>query len=179
MTKLAIQQYPIEESLPKIQRHDQLPASAKELGRKLDTATTPGYENLYVFVKNSDHLSLLMARTRNVKHVGPQYYCDQFDFPLKVLSWFPDVLGEFRKPATQSRFPAGTLISPDENVDGEMLAVGSTTDGYDITNWSRQDPTYTTTYSPVRLSLKSEFLFELGFLDLWKRLGEQYEKGLL
>ena len=63
-------------------------------------------------------------------------------------------------------------ISSGEKVDGEMLAVGSTTWGYNITNWSRDaddvdaDPEY---YEPTELSLDYELLYDYGLLKLCKR----------
>jgi hypothetical protein len=72
------------------------------------------------------------------------------------------------------------MISADENVDGEMLCVGSTTDGYRIVNRSRQSPlAFDESYEPTDLSLSHNFLYRLGFLDLWKSLGEKYERGEL
>ncbi|MBA54296.1 MAG: hypothetical protein CMK89_07565 [Pseudomonadales bacterium] len=61
-----------------------------------------------------------------------------------------------------------------------MLSIGSRTKGYEITNWSRYGsgedvvPEY---YEPTSLSLDYELLYEYGLLDLWKTLGEKYERG--
>lgn len=175
-----VQPYPLQPALLKIDRHDQLPSGAIELGRCLDTTEDdPRHANLYIFVKRNNKLSILKSYTLPLK-TGPQYYCDQFDFPLKVLSWFPKALDEFRKPPIEGGLHAGAMISPDQNVDGEMLAVGSTTDGYDLTNRSRQGPLGSgESYEPTRISLKWDFLYTLGFLDLWKDLGQKYERGLL
>lgn len=74
------------------------------------------------------------------------------------------------------------MTTPDEEVGGEMLAVGSTTRGYCITNWSRHadgvdaDPQF---YQPTDLSLEDEPLYEGGLLALWTSLGEKYERGEL
>lgn len=178
MTTLAIQQYPLKKPLPKIDRHDQLPSGSMEIGRLLDsTANAPGYEDLFIFVRRSSYLSILKSYTLPLK-TGPKYACNQFDFPLKVLSWFPKALEEFRKPPIQGGLPAGAMISPDQNVDGEMLAVGKTTDGFFLVNRSRQDNSFIGgEYLPIRLSMSSEFLYQFGFLGLWKKLGEQYERG--
>ena len=176
-----VQPYPLQKALPKIQRHDQLPFGTKEVARCLDPTDGPRFENLYVFVKRDYYLSLLVAYDRtNPKTNVTEYNCKQFDFPLRVLSWFPKALEEFRAPPIAGGLPAGKIISTDQNVDGEMLAVGSTTDGYDLTNRSRQSPFGSgESYEPTRLSFKWEFLYKLGFLDLWKKLGEQYERGQL
>jgi len=58
-----------------------------------------------------------------------------------------------------------------------MLAVGSTTDGYFLLNWSRNQQDPVSDYDPAEISLHWDFLYKLGFLDLWKELGEKYERG--
>ena len=74
------------------------------------------------------------------------------------------------------------MISKDQDVDGEMLAVGSTTQGYNITNWSRDadgvdaDPDY---YEPTSFSMTYEMLNDCGLLKLWKELGDKYDMGQL
>jgi hypothetical protein len=74
------------------------------------------------------------------------------------------------------------MISKDRDVVGEMLAVGSTTRGYNITNWSRDadgvnaDPDY---YEPTSFSMSYEILNDSGLLRLWKGLGDKYEAGEL
>lgn len=168
-----VQEYPLEKPLSHIRRHDQLPSGTVELGRCLDNRPEDR-ERLYVLVKHEGHLSVLMSY-----HSGPndQYYCKQFDFPLKALNWFPWALEKFRKSPAEGGQHAGAMISGDMNVDGEMLAVGSTTDGYAITNWSRNQQDPVSDYDPVDISLNWNFLYKLGFLDLWKSLGEKYERG--
>lgn len=171
-----VQEYPIEPPLPKITHHDQLPADAIEIGRLLDTTER---EKLYVLVKRSDHLSVLVTFVMPLK-TGDEYVCNQYDFPLKVLSWFPKALEEFRKPPAAGGLPAGAMTSADEDVDGEMLCVQATTQGYLLVNWSRQSPlAFDDSYDPTQLSLSSHFLYDLGFLDLWKKLGSKYERGEL
>lgn len=170
--------YPVLEPLPVIQHHDQLPPGAIELGRCIDTTEV---EDLYVLVKHKSHLSILVAY-RNVK--TQKYYCKQYDFPLKALSWFPQALEEFRKPPAEGGLHAGAMISKDVDVDGEMLAVGSTTSGYCLINRSRNDHRNDhyrpeEHYAPIEISLSYDFLYRLGFLDLWKSLGEKYERGEL
>ena len=169
-----VQKYPLLQPLSRINQHDQLPSSSVELGRCLDTSN--GNEELYTIIKNENHLSVLISY-----HCGPndQYYCDQFDFPLKALSWFPWALEEFRKPPAEGGLHAGAMTSKDMDVDGEMLCVQSTTDGYALVNRSRNQQDTGSNYDPVDISLSWEFLYELGFLDLWKSLGEKYERGEL
>lgn len=166
-----IQNYPLSNPLRIIPAHDQLPADAIELARLIDP--TSGRDKLHVLIKQDKHLSILMAY-RNVKTL--KYYCDQVDFPLKALSWFPRTLEEFRKPPAEGGLHAGGMVSKDMDVDGEMLAVGRTTDGYDLTNRSRSEHG-SSNYVPMRISLSSEFLYDLGFLALWKNLGAKYELG--
>jgi len=167
-----IQEYPLETPLSRIQRHDQLPIGTIELGHFVDS--THGKDQLYTLTKHENHLSVLISY-----HTGPhdQYYCDQLDFPLKTLSWFPWALEEFRKPPAEGGLHAGAMISKDMDVDGEMLAVGSTTDGYFLINWSRNQQDPVSDYDPAEISLSWDFLYTLGFLDLWKSLGEKYERG--
>ena len=174
-----IQNYPLLPALDKIVRHDQLPTNARIIGKLREGNNSD--DILLLFIKRNNHLSILETYT-TIWKTGPVYSCDQYDFPLKVLSWFPKALEEFRKPPAEGGLHAGAMISKDEDVDGEMLAVGSTTRGYDITNWSRHadgvdgDPQF---YRPTDLSLDYELLYDHGLLDLWKSLGEKYERGEL
>ncbi|MCG8312828.1 MAG: hypothetical protein MI976_06380 [Pseudomonadales bacterium] len=172
-----IQEYPLHPPLEKITRHDQLPEGATLLGQ-LNKGPTE-YDPSYLFVKRKNKLSILVAHIMDLT-TGDRYVCHQYDFPLKVLSWFPKALDEFRKPPAEGGLHAGAMISKDQAVGGEMLAVGSTTRGYEITNWSRDadgvdaDPDY---YEPTTFSLDYELLYDLGLLNLWKSLGEKYERG--
>jgi len=169
-----VQNYPLLDPIQRIERHDQLPLRTVELLSCTDNSS--GRDKCYTFVKQKDHLSLLVSY-----YSGPnyQYYCKQYDFPLAVLSWFPWALEEFRKPPAEGGLHAGAMISKDMDVEGEMLAVGSTTDGYCITNWSRNKRGTTSDYDPVEVSLSWSFLYERGFLAMWQKLGERYEQGLI
>ncbi|HAS6175133.1 TPA: hypothetical protein I7148_00235 [Vibrio vulnificus] len=165
-----IQKYPVQPALPTITQHEQLPTGAIEIGRLLDTTEV---EDLYVLVKRNNYLSILTAYKNLKTH---QYYCDQFDFPLRVLSLFPKALEEFRKPPAGGGLHAGTMTSADENVDGEMLCVQLAKQGYHLVNLSRQSPLGDVdSYMPTRISFSYHFLYDLGFLDLLKKLGEQYK----
>lgn len=118
----------------------------------------------------------------NEVEIGPLYSCDQYDFPLKVLSWFPKALDEFQRPPADGGLHAGAMISQDQNVDGEMLAVGSTARGYNITNWSRDaqgikaSPDF---YRSVTFGMSYGMLNDRGLLRFWKELGDKYEAGEL
>ena len=171
-----VQEYPLQPALPSIQHHDQLPDDAIEIGRILNTEER---EKLYVLVKRGSFLSILSAFIIPYD-AGDEYVCNQYDFPLKVLTWFPKALEEFQKPPAQGGLHAGAMASADEDVDGEMLCVQAATQGYYIVNWSRQSPlALTTSYKPSEISLSYHFLYDLGFLDLLKSLGEKYERGEL
>jgi hypothetical protein len=170
-----IQKYSVLEPLPKITHHGQLPFLTQEIGRFLDSESG----DLYVFVKQEKNLSILVSYTRHLK-TGDRYSCYQYDFPFKALSWFPKALDDFRRSPAEGGLHAGAMTSADENVDGEILCVQSTTDGYCIVNRSRQGPIGSgASYMPTYLSLSYNFLYHLGFLDLWKLLGEKYERGEL
>jgi hypothetical protein len=133
------------------------------------------------FIKRDTFLSVLRWSFLKLK-TGPRYSCYQYDFPLKVLSWFPKALAEFQRPPSDGGLHAGTMISKDQDVDGEMLAVGSTTKGYDITNWSRDARginAHPDLYRPVTLEMSYEMLNDRGLLRLWKELGDKYDAGRL
>ena len=133
------------------------------------------------FIQRGAFLSIIRWSILKLK-TGPRYSCHQYDFPLKVLSWFPKALAEFQRPPSDGGLHAGAMISKDQDVDGEMLAVGSTTQGYNITNWSRDadgvdaDPNY---YEPTTLDLSYELLNDCGLLELWKERGNKYDAGEL
>jgi hypothetical protein len=168
------QNYPLKPALPKITRHDQLPPDAIEIGRLIDRTEA---QDINVLVKRDQYLSILIAYENLKTH---RYYCDQFDFPLKVLSWFPKALEKFRKPPAEGGLHAGAMTSADEDVDGEMLCVQAASRGYYLVNRSRQSPLASgNSYMPTEISLSYHFLYDLGFLELWKKLGEKYEQGVL
>ncbi|CUS40035.1 hypothetical protein MGWOODY_Tha1004 [hydrothermal vent metagenome] len=174
-----VQNYPLLPPLPKIERHDQLPDDAVVLGelRKGYKENNPNY----IFIKRENFLTILSTYVSEWKG-EKKYKCWHYDFPLKVLSWFPKALADFQRPPAAGGLHAGAMISKDEDVDGEMLTVGSTTRGYALKNRSRDskgvdaDPDY---YEPTSLSLDYELLNDFGLLRFWKDLGDKYEKGLL
>jgi len=172
-----VQKYPLHPPLSKIVRHDQIPKEAQKIGelRKGYQKNNPNY----IFIKRGKYLSILI--TYETEYDGQQkYICRQKDFPLAVLSWLPKALEEFRKPPAEGGLHAGAMISKDQNVDGEMLAVGSTTQGYRLVNRSRDadgqdaDPEY---YEPTNLDLDYDLLYDHHLLRYWKSLGEKYERG--
>ena len=75
--------YPILDPLPQVNHHDHLPEGFKELSRIHSNHN----QKLYVFISQGTHLTILAAF-----HAGPenQYFCEQYDFPLKALTWFPN-----------------------------------------------------------------------------------------
>lgn len=174
-----IQEYPLLSPLETIKRHDALPPNSVHLGG-LALGVNPEDAKIE-FIQRGAFLSILRWSVLKLK-MGPKYSCHQYDFPLKVLSWFPKALAEFQRPPADGGLHAGAMISKDQDVDGEMLAVGSTTIGYDITNWSRDarginaHPDF---YRPVTLEMSYGMLNDRGLLRLWKELGEKYEQGLL
>lgn len=172
-----IQEYPLAEPLQQFYRHDNRSSQEPKLDELTDT-THPGQKDLYTLVKNNKHLSILISWIGGPNN---EYCCEQYDFPLKVLSWFPWALEEFRKPPAEGGLHAGAMISKDMDVDGEMLAVGSSTDGYYIINWSRNvhDGIDSEDYEPMKLYLEWDFLYKQGFLELWKELSKKYERGEL
>lgn len=169
-----IQEYPILDPLPAIKHHNHLPPTVKELGHLVDASS--GHEKTYTLVKNGNHLTVFISFNNLKTH---EYRCFQYDYPLKVLSWFPKALEDFRKPPAEGGIHAGGMMSKDVNIDGEMLAVGRTTDGYFLTNWSRNDHVKFGDYDPMEISLSSDFLYRTGFLSLWKSLGEKCDRGQL
>ncbi len=168
----SVQLYPLEQPLTLINRHDKLPTSATLLAEITDTSE--GRNHFYSLVEHENHLSILISF-----RAGPvnQYYCDQYDYPLKVLSWFPTALEEFRKPPVEGGLHAGAMTTKDIDVDGEMLCIQSATSGYYLMNRSRTEHDSGGIYRPMEISLSYDFLYKLGFLDLWKKLGQQYEKS--
>jgi len=174
-----IQEYPLLPALEAIERHDELPPNSVHLGG-LAMGENPEDAKIE-FVKRGAFLSILSWGIMKLKS-GPLYSCDQYDFPLKVLSWFPKALDEFQRPPADGGLHAGAMISQDQNVDGEMLAVGSTARGYNITNWSRDaqgikaSPDF---YRPVTFGMSYGMLNDRGLLRLWKELGDKYDAGEL
>jgi hypothetical protein len=174
-----IQEYPLLPALEAIERHDALPSNSVNLGG-LAMGENPEDAKIE-FIKRDTFLSILRWSVLKLK-TGPKYSCHQYDFPLKALSWFPKALAEFQRPPADGGLHAGAMISKDQDVDGEMLAVGSTTKGYDITNWSRDarginaHPDF---YRPVTLEMSYEMLNDRGLLRLWKELGDKYDAGEL
>ncbi len=174
-----IQEYPLLPALETIERHDALPPNSVHLGG-LAMGENPEDAKIE-FIQRGAFLSILRWSILKLK-TGPKYSCHQYDFPLKALSWFPKALAEFQRPPTDGGLHAGAMVSKDQDVDGEMLAVGSTTQGYVLKNRSRDarginaHPDF---YRPVTLEMSYEMLNDRGLLRLWKELGEKYDAGEL
>lgn len=175
--------YTVLPSLPEILRHDTLPAGAVELGRIVNSYD----KDLWLFVKNAEHLSLLSVASRYLADGRPYYRCAQADFPLEFLVWFPPALEDFQRPPAEGGLHAGGMTTPDQNVDGEMLCIqralgaGGGLGGYAALNRSRCRKGYDpkTEFDPHEVSWPSSFLYDDGLLDLIKQLGEKYKAGTL
>lgn len=165
--------YPLKKPLKIITDFEGLPVGAQELGRVIDNTSR---ERQYIFVKQDQHLSVIKTQK-----AGPnnQRFYHQFDFPLRVLSWFPETLDYFVKPPADGGPHAGAMITEDINVDNEMLAVGRNTDGYYILNRSRNSEKDDQYYTPVELNLSESLLYDQGLMDLWNSIAEKYKKGEL
>ena len=174
-----VKKYPLITPLETIERHDVLPSNSVHLGG-LAMGENPEDARIE-FIQRGAFLSILRWSFLKLK-TGPKYSCYQYDFPLKVLSWFPKALAEFQRPPSDGGLHAGAMISKDQDVVGEMLAVGSTTQGYVLKNRSRDadgvdaDPNF---YEPTTLDLSYELLNDSGLLRLWKELGDKYDAGEL
>ena len=169
-----IQKYPLLDPAKSIGDLKSLPLDAKIIAHIVDS--TERIKNYY-FIKQDNTLSIC-TEYKNTKTNAVR--SNQFDYPLRVLSWFPRALSEFQKPPAKGGLHAGAMTSQDEEVDGEYLCVQAASQGYVLVNRSRQSPLgIGSSYMPTSLSLSHNFLFNLGLMDLWVSLGEQYEKGLL
>jgi hypothetical protein len=172
-----VQRFPSKTPLSVISDHTQLPQDAKLIDSQLLHHSLR--DKLLSFVtRGTTHLSILSSTTYVLPDGTLKYSCVQHDFPIEVLVWFPKALEEFRKPPAQGGLHAGAMVSDYADVSGEMLTVGRTTEGYALTNWSRCKHR-NKTFAPIELALDSHFLFEQGFLPLWKRLGERFKQGNL
>jgi hypothetical protein len=168
-----IQKFPSLTPLQVIADHRQIPVGSSLLD------SMPYKGKLFSLVRRGDsHLSILTSETYTIKDGSSHYYCNQHDYPLKVLVWFPKALEEFRKPPAQGGLHAGAMITDYIDVDGEMLTLGRTTEGYALTNWSRCKHG-NKTFAPIDLALDSEFLYQQGFLQLWQSLSDRYKQGSL
>lgn len=170
-----VQKYPLEKALEKIEQHDLLPTGVVNLG---EVFYPKGHGKLYSLVERDSHLSVIVSYTmKRVK--GDKYVCNQFDFPLSVLSWFPKALHEFRKPPVEGGLHAGAMTTQDVDVDGEMLCIQSTTSGYSLINRSRNENEEEEWYEPIEIFLDYDLLYDHGLLALWESLGQKYERGEL
>nr|MBX2808812.1 hypothetical protein [Cellvibrionaceae bacterium] len=107
--------YPLLEPLERIYHHNNTAIHTPKLGQMLDDST--GRDKLHTLIKQGNYLSIVVSYHAGLAN---QYYCDQFDFPLRALSWFPSALEEFRKPPAEGGLHAGAMISKDKDVEGEM-----------------------------------------------------------
>ncbi len=164
------------EPLQKIDRHDQLPDQAILL---FESEFDESGLVTYSAISHENHLKVLTSYTLVLKS-GPQYYCHQYDFPLKALSWFPKTLEAFMNGVMLEGGGGGGMTTPEIEVNGEFLSVSRHSSGYDLNNWSRQcHQAFDDEFRPTMLSFESDFLFDAGFLQTWTRFGDKFEKGLL
>ena len=108
-----VQNHPLLPPLDKINRHDQLPNNCQIIAQRQEGNLQD--DVLMILAKRGKHLSILETYTTEWKS-GPVYSCDQYDFPLKVLSWFPKSLEEFIKPPANGGLHAGAMTSGDQDV---------------------------------------------------------------
>ncbi len=152
-------------------------ATFKKVGEFANT--DGGADKTFSLIKRDDFLSILSIYTLSLT-TGERYSCKQYNFSLEVLSWFPKALDEFITPPIEGGLHAGAMTSVDEDVDGEMLCLQRTANGYSLVNWSRNSPLVKDDcFIPTDISFSSDFLYDQGFLASWKELGEKYEKGLI
>jgi len=167
--------------LPEIKHHEKLPQGAREIARIKDG------EALTVFVNYKEWLIL----------VRPDYFIEysttQIDLPMGFLTWFPQALGNFRKPPAEGGLRAGAMVSDGELVEGEelciMRAMGDRAwpekgppPGYVVENRSRLERDFEDMpelRDPQTMKFSEQFLFEDGLLSLIRRLGAQYRSGTL
>ncbi|WP_062271056.1 hypothetical protein [Endozoicomonas arenosclerae] len=167
--------YPIQPALQKVIQHSRLPVDSVELGRMRNISRA---NILHILVKRSDRwLSILSVRGDDPL-LGKKYRCYQDDFPLGFLSWFPKALEDFRKPPAEGGLHAGAMSSIDYDIEGEMLCVQRTVEGYEVLNRSR-NASLGTLYRPVSIEFTENFLYQEGLLNLIQKLGDQYDKGLI
>jgi hypothetical protein len=175
-------QYPVSDPLPYINDERNLPAGVVQLGELSEKESKK-----YAFYTNQvNHLSIVYMLYDPFKKDGSFLYY-QCDFPMKFLIWFPNTLEKFRLPPDQS--PYRGFMTPEENVDGEMLAIsrkmaadGKNKPGYGVYNFSRHndhghpakwDDTNIESFWPMSMTWTEEFLFEKGLLDLIKDLARK------
>ena len=166
-----IQRHPILEPLVKIKHHQHL----NKHQIKLLELEYPLEKTTYSLIKNGIHLSVLASY-----YCGKpaEYYCDQFDYPLRALNWFPKTLQGFINGEIYKGEGGGAMTTPHLEVDGEFLAVDRGSQGYGINNWSRSSHSqFGKGFEPTMLSLDNKLLYDCGLLKEWTILGEKYKQG--
>lgn len=123
--------YPVSDPLPYIDDENNLPNGVVKLA-ELSESEYKAWEKYALYLSQNKFLSIVYI----FKARGGSLCYYQCDFPLRFLSWFPETLEKFRLPPGQS--PYRGFMTPDENVDGEMLAISR-----DMAIGNRQEPGYT------------------------------------
>ncbi|MDO6423835.1 hypothetical protein [Saccharophagus degradans] len=128
-----------------------------------------------IFVKNNGFLSILEVSDHTLKDGTPFYICAQTDVTFTFLDWFPKALSDFVRPPTEGGLHAGAMITPDENVDGEMLCICriSIPSGYEVMNRSRCNWKLvgTSSFREQSVEFEDEVLIDGGILT-WMKSGE-------
>ena len=169
--------YPLAEPLLYINDEKNLPAGVVYLGELV----RPSKGKYIFYINQKDYLSIVYIYLNPIKKDGSYRYW-QSDFPLKFLSWFPETLEKFRRGES----PYRGFMTPEENVDGEMLAIsrdmalgGPDKPGYTVYNFSRHQKAGKPLvyhddgeewFWPMYACWTEEFLFEGGLLDFIRSL---------
>ncbi|MBV2130510.1 hypothetical protein [Arsukibacterium indicum] len=159
------------------------PAGIKLIAKVEDHLNYPG--RYYSFFKQDTYLSICRHRIIKPKD-GPEFQItSQFDAPLEVLPWFIEKLNFFRKMPHEGGLPHGKIMTNEEPVAKEQLAICRLVDagnqrgdgGYQINNLSREDRKVPSTFQQI--SFSDSLLFEGGLLDTWHTLADKYQQNAL
>ena len=167
--------YPLKTPRLLITDLNNLPAGMQKIAT-ITEIDNSGAENTHNLFKNNNFL----CWHRSYNFSG-KWRFEQYDFPLRVLSWFPKALKGYRTPPAQGGMPAGAISSGDSDVDGEMLCIQGLFDGgCSLINRSRDEqPISDYCHNPAELMLPGKFISESGVLEVIEQLGDQYDSGQL
>lgn len=162
---------------------DNPPEGVKLIAKVEDSLNYPG--RFYSFFKQDKYLSICRHRIIKPKDGAEFQITSQFDAPLAGLSWFISKLEFFRKMPYEGGLPHGKIMTDEEQVSAESLALCRLADagnrrgdgGYQINNLSREDRKVPRTFQQV--SFSDSLLFEGGLLDTWCDLAEKYQQNAL
>ena len=159
------------------------PAGVKLVAKVEDRLNYPG--RYYSFFTQDKYLSICRHRIIKPKDGAEIQITSQFDAPLEVLPWFIEKLNFFRKMPHEDGLPHGKIITTEEPVAKEQLAICRLVDagnqrgdgGYQINNLSREDRKVPSTFQQI--SFSDSLLFEGGLLDTWHTLADKYQQNAL